>query len=128
VKINKFINIMTNYKTFKITSKELTCGDPTFYLDSRLTYKDGNRDFIICDANYFSFNDYHEGDYLEIDTDRIKNCRSGDSYDTSAVRKVSSSAIVSSNSSQQMTTSQFQALGNQMMDRAEQSGGRMEAR
>jgi hypothetical protein len=27
-----------------------------------------------------------------------------------------------------MTTSQFQALGNQMMDRAEQSGGRMEAR
>lgn len=69
------------------------------------------------------------GDYIEIDWYECREIYSGRLIDNeNIIRKVSSSAIVPSNSSQQMTTSQFQEIGNQMMERAERSGGQMEAR
>jgi len=81
--------------------------------------------YISC-ANDYPINTCQIGDYLEIDMDKIE--KSEAILDTSVARKFGSTAVVSSNSSQQLTTNQFQAMGNQMMDRAERSNGQMEAR
>lgn len=118
---------MTNYKTFRIANKIAKPGYVwiRFELNGCINFSDGSWSNIDC-SNCFPFNEYQEGDYIEIDADKVYKCGIGTTFsDTSVIRKFSSSSVISG-SSQQLTTSQFQAIGNEMMNRAQQSGGQME--
>jgi len=130
---------MTNWQTFEIKfkkNKEARINrhserQPSIFfgLDNYVRYENDNNNAIYC-ADVAPFTDFEEGDYLEIDLDKTAMKRRIDIFDDfSIVRKISSSTnvISSRGSSQQLTIKQFQELGDQVMNRAEQSGGQMEA-
>jgi len=129
---------MTNWQTFKIKFKkkqEQVVLSIFFGLDNYVRYENENRNVISC-VDVAPFKDFEIGDYLEIDLDKTAIKQWTDVFnDVSIVRKVSSDEIVrrnnnnNNNNNTSVITSmrQFRELGDQVMNRAEQSGGQMEA-
>lgn len=84
---------MVNWKKCKIEKKFYIDWQNSFgfVLDDLISHKDGVNVGIIC-ANSHPFNTYQEGDYIEFDSDRVK--QENKSYvlnDINLVRKISSS-------------------------------------
>lgn len=93
---------MTNWKTYRITEvfKDSWIGLNYYELDDYINYKDG-RDKSIFLVNHPSYNTWEKGDYLEINLDETIFIEKGDKIMNNVknvVRKVGSSAVVSSSS------------------------------
>lgn len=122
---------MTDWQKRKITGKQVHSNFDfiSFDLDDYVENRERLGGSFIFLANSYPFNTYQEGDYIEIDFDKTGCKERGHIFDDSSiVRKFGSSELVYSGSSRQLSASQFQDIGNEMMNRAQQSGGRMEAR
>lgn len=124
---------MANWQTYTITGiyKDYYLN---FSLDGSVTFNDGTKNYVNC-VKCYPFDTYQTGDRIEVNLDETINRLScNDMESTSIVRKASSSAVVSRSTSsevvvpvnQQMTANQVQAIGNNMINRAEQSGGKYE--
>jgi hypothetical protein len=106
---------MTNYKTFEIIKKDSFSYPDANYIafktDSDITFQYGVRfNHIIC-INDYPFKGYEKGEYLEVDLDKVRNLDMMHPCDTSIVRKVSSSAVVSRSSNNIPTISRNEARG-----------------
>lgn len=94
--------MMWGKKIFKIVKKEYVESRDCIMivLDDTLIYKNGSTGIFINVPNSRPFNTYQAGDCLEIDLDRTKyeENKYDICSDTSIVRKVSSSAVISGSS------------------------------
>jgi len=88
---------MANWKTFRITHTSIGQKEIFFYLDGYIDYRDANNEPRIILENCSPFNSLEPGDYLEIQTDRLKGWPYQSTIPHIFARPTSSSSVSSSN-------------------------------
>jgi len=124
---------MTNWQKFKIKTVSLPDGtyrnmtDWIFFaLDSYYTCSGGEINCFFCVDSY-PFNTWQEGNYLEIDLDKIRHYEKRHVFDdTNVIRKFGEIDIRNNSNLPSITRNQTLAIGREIDALIDQSGGRNE--
>lgn len=97
---------MVYWRQFKITNRENRSGYIRFHLDGYVSYSDGSKQFIDC-SDCSPFNDYHQNNYIEIDTDKARNYGYSKTFSENDIVRRCASIVPFQSSSSSIAPSNF---------------------